>query len=1216
MANPPTPLNYRFSALDVPELEKIGTQQSIIEDKQGFTWFGGFNGLARFDGYDVVTYRHDPLDDSSLSYNGVSDLLLDSKGRLWVATYQGLNRYDEFSDHFIRYTPASSHPLPTDKLSKLVEDHHGHIWVGTRGHGLLKIDAHTEQHQPVQFTGLDDARVEGSEIRALHLDTNGLIWVGVHNRGLMVLDPELGTLSRPKDNSGITRNIAINVINESPEGDIWIGTSSSGLIRLDPTTGDTQHFLRTTAQAHSLHHNSVWDIYFDQQGQLWVAADDSLELYQSTLDGFIHFSRLPGTSLYGKVRALHQTQSGHFWLGMFPSGTAYLDIDATVFRNFVSEPANPNSLIHTSVTAIVEDAKGHFWIGTEGGLDYFDSKRQTFKHFQHKDGDIHSLPSNSVISLHIDHTDTLWVGTWKGGWARFDEATQSFFPAKMHDGSQAHMNAEVWDIFEDKSGQLWVGGLYLYDRPNDVFYHYSEVYPDGDRLNSDRVNIMYEDKEGQFWIGTIAGLNLFDRQTGKITHYKPSSEPHSISDDILMSAMEDTEGNLWFGTHGGGINLYNREQNNFTHIGATQGLYDNSITGMVDDRNGGIWMTSGSGLIHYKKSTQEFELFDQKNGLKADLFHRNAIILSKEQLLVFGGAGGLAILNPAELKKNRFIPPIVLTKLEILNQTATPNTHPRTLDQPINVAKHITLNHDDNVFTLHYSALNFRLSGQNRYAYKLEGFDKHWHFVDHVRRATYTNLDPGQYVFKVKGSNNSGLWNEQGTQLTITITPPWWQTPLAYTLYVLILAGLGYVIFYTLLTLKQAKNERKLNAQLKEVAELKDTFLANTSHELRTPLNGIIGLAESLLAAPESISQEEAKHKLSVVANSGKRLSNIINDILDFSKLRDHDIELNKTPVNIYRLVRDIATLSEPLIDNKPLQIINIIDKDFPLFNADEQRLSQILLNIIGNAIKFTEHGEIEVSAEIEGDKIKIQVRDSGIGIGKDDCARIFLPFEQALNSSKKGSIGTGLGLAITKKLVELHGGRIYVSSREGAGSTFTVSLPFMAADSSTTMQIQQNAKIQTGTFSPLRKLTKRSNKKPAHQSNVHILIVDDEPVNRMVLEGYLSLENYQITECNNGEDAITLINETPSIDIVLLDIMMPGISGFDVCETIRQTRKLLDLPILFLTAKSQKNDLTRGYDVGANDFILKPVVKEELLAKIKLHLNVRAEHQKILSST
>lgn len=1208
--NSVTTRDYRFSVVEAIELEKIGIQFSIAEDRHGFSWFGGSSGLARFDGYEVKLFKNSEEDPLSLSYNEVTALLNDSRGQLWVGTLRGLNRYDESTGGFIRYLEdaENEYAVSSSRVLKLTEDLQGNIWVGTHEGGLVKINGQTGLEETVSLSADVRFDIQTASIRAMHTSESGLIWLGVHEQGLVVLDPNSNNIYYPPDPYHVIKTLAINSVKEGPNGNIWLATSDSGLLRYSPKSGEYKHYKPEPFNDSSLHHNTVWDIFFDDNNTMWVAADDALEIYRPEIDGFRHFTRLPGTDLYGKVRTLYQTRSGHLWLGMFPSGTAYLNIDATVFRNFQSIPFNNRTPGHNAVTSIVEDKKGNFWIGTEGGLDYFDTQTGLFTHYQHKDGDPSSLPSDSVLALEIDQMGDLWVGMWKGGWARFDSENQVFIPAKVEGGGSDHMKDEVWSIFEDTQGRLWLGGLYLYDRPSDTFRHYSYVYPSGDPLSSERVRIIHEDSRGNFWVGTIRGLDLFDRETGEIRHFQSPAD--NLSDNVILSLLEQGP-ELWVGTQAGGINKFNYFDQTFTSVRASDGLFDDSITGMVDGKKEHVWLLSGSGLIRYSKKDKTYKLFDYQNGLVGDLFHRNAILLSSKNELIVGGANGLTMFNPDEIKGNDFVPPVLLTGLDVLNQRVQTKTHPKILDRPIEVASEIHLNHSHNVFTLHYAAINYRLPGQNMYAYKLEGFDEDWNQVGNIRRATYTNLDPGTYVFRVKGSNNSGVWNEDGATLNIIISPPWWKTNFAYSLYAVLFIAFAVLFYYFLATLRKAKNERLINAQLRQVDEMKDAFLANTSHELRTPLNGIIGLTESLISQFDKTSREEALSKLAVVVGSSKRLSNIINDILDFSKLRNHEIVLKKEPVNLYDLVHTTVLLSEPLLDKKSLVLRNLVPKDFPIFLADEQRLSQILFNLLGNAIKFTEKGEVSVSARICDGNVELVISDTGMGISAEDCERIFLPFEQVLASANSKALGTGLGLAVTKKLVELHGGNISVNSRVGQGAVFTIQFPFnRSSEAAKTIDVgdfSANTQYLSGINYAKPSNTLAFKSQQADMTAPKILIVDDEPVNRMVLEGYLSLGDYLSSEAASGAEALKLINEN-RYDMILLDVMMPGLSGYQVCRELRKTFKLLELPIIFLTAKSQLEDLEEGYCAGGNDFIFKPVLKEELLAKVAMHLRASLE--------
>ncbi|MCP3683642.1 MAG: response regulator, partial [bacterium] len=518
-------------------------------------------------------------------------------------------------------------------------------------------------------------------------------------------------------------------------------------------------------------------------------------------------------------------------------------------------------------------------------------------------------------------------------------------------------------------------------------------------------------------------------------------------------------------------------------------------------------------------------------------------------------------------------------------------------------------------FAFEFSVLNYRQSDKNQFAYKLEGFDKDWVETDYRhRRVTYTDLSHGEYIFKVKGSNDDGYWNKDGASIKLTILPPPWLTWWAYSLYTL--AALALILWFIQSQRKKVKQkqkeldrEKQVSSRLRQLDRLKNEFLANTSHELRTPLNGIIGIAESLVDGMEKWSSEKIRSNLGMIASSGKRLSSLVNDILDFSKMQHRTLELAKAPVDLYAITNVVLTTSKMLLGDKDLKLVNDIDINISSVNADENRLQQIMYNIIGNAIKFTETGSVTVSAIAKEDNMEVRVADTGIGIPKEKIARVFESFEQAEGSTARVYGGTGLGLAVTKQLLELHGGEIRVESTEGTGSTFSFTLP-ISSEKASKLKLGEQEVSRIHNLEPIistdsvEDIPKIEDVEPA-EGDFNILIVDDDPVNLQVLENHLSLQNYKITQALNGPEAIKLIEGGQTFDLVLLDIMMPKMSGYEVTEMLRDSHAAHELPIIFLSAKNQVADLITGFTAGGNDFLTKPISKPELLSRVKTHLQL-----------
>ncbi len=686
--------------------------------------------------------------------------------------------------------------------------------------------------------------------------------------------------------------------------------------------------------------------------------------------------------------------------------------------------------------------------------------------------------------------------------------------------------------------------------------------------------------------------------------------PNSLSNDEVNALLEDRNGNLWIGTSGG-LNKFDPRTQKFTVYLTSNGLPNNEITGLLADKVGNIWIGTIAGLSKFDPSRQTFRNYNTADGLQSNQFKTGAYYHGLSGKMYFGGVDGYSYFEPTQVQDNTAIPPVVLTNFKIFEQ-------PVALPQALTYLPQLGLSYRDQFFSFEFAALDYTNSAENNYAYKLEGFDQDWISVGQRRYASYTNLDAGDYVFRVKASNNDEVWNETGASIQLTITPPPWKTWWAYGLYVLLFVGsiAGYVRYKTNIQAKELARQRKeleqerlVTERLREVDKLKDEFLANTSHELRTPLNGIIGITESMMEGAVGKLTSEQKYNLSLVSSSGRRLTNLVNDILDFAKLQHQELQLDIKPVDIREVANIVLTLSAPLVANKPVQLKNNIPTDLAAASAEENRLQQIMHNLIGNAIKFTESGEVAVSAKIMEHKssktplIEISITDTGIGIPADKLEVIFESFQQVDASMTRVYSGTGLGLPITKRLIELHGGTIQVESQLGKGSRFTFTLPVSeqplerhAAEAVVQKAIRTREDSQPVVTVSATMLTENK--------DYTILVVDDEVVNIQVLTNYLSMHNFGVLKALDGFEALEILGKQKP-DLVLLDIMMPRMSGYEVCKKIRESYPAHELPVIMLTAKNQVSDLVVGFAAGANDYLTKPFAKNELLARVNTHLRL-----------
>lgn len=1213
--NSRAPTHFSFSHILPDQVAAIGYITAIAQDREGFMWFGGANGLARFDGYSVRLYRKSDTDPHSLSHNYVNDIRLDSAGNLWIATRKGINRFNPQSNNFEHYVTAQDSPdaHSVDDVMAIEESNDGRLWLATRG-GFYSFDPAAESFRKYSIS--EDA--EGSWVWVLVKDQQGLLWLGHQNRGITRFNPATGEMRHYGKAEGLGF-MDIRELYVDSENNLWAGSYGAGLFMLD---NQRERFV---AIKHDNQEKSaiVWSVLEDRENNLWIGDGSAVYVRAQGSKEFIRFTydetepASPGNYV---VNELFEDAAGDIWLGYFPSGVDVLDRQASIFDNYRYSASNPNSVTEGGVLSAAKDKSGKLWIGAGYGLNYFDPARQQFTRYKHDPANPKSMSGNTVLALSLDEAkQQLWLGIWSGGLNRLDLAT-GHFKHYLPDAENpaAIRGREPWSVASDSKGYLWVAteeGLNRYDPTTDSFRYF---IPPPEQLDGDKVlyaRVLYVDKQDRIWIGAIRGLYLFDPKTESFTRYRHTDgDASTIAADFIFAIYEDSRGNFWIGTDGGGLNLMDRSTGKFTAYTSRHGLADDVVAGIIEDDQGHLWLGTQKGLARFDIDKKQFRNFDKRYGLNDNLFNRNTPVKLDSGELFFGNSKGFVLFNPAAITTNQHLPPVVFTNLSILNKPAIIGGENSPLSHAINHTQSITLTHNDSVFTLEFAALNYQMSEENQYAYRMQGFDRDWIHAGNKRTATYTNLDAGTYVFEVKASNNDGVWSDEITRLTINILPPFWRTWWAYVIYAVMIATL-FVWFLRIQRLRlqyeqqQVEQERALVRRLQQVDKLKDEFLANTSHELRTPLNGIIGLAESLLDGVGGKLPAQAQYSLRLIAASGQRLSSLVNDILDFSKLKNQGIVLHKKALDLRVLVDVVITLSRPLIGDKQLQLNNRIATDLPAIYADEDRLLQILHNLIGNAVKFTHDGSVNVYAEVKDDQILVQIADTGIGIAKEHLVDIFHAFHQVDNRVERAYGGTGLGLSITKQLVELHGGSISVESKPDYGSVFSVRLP-MSLELPVTPEDNNH---HQATFEIAERLTlDQVEVKPAAGNQIHqghILVVDDDSVNRMVLVNHLALRNYRVTEASSGEEAIALVARG-DVDLVLLDIMMPKMSGYETCKRLRENYRAYELPIIFLTARNQTNDLVMGFEVGANDYLTKPISKEELLARVDTHLQLYSATQ------
>ncbi len=1256
--------DIRFEQISIEEGLSQNVVAGILQDSKGFLWIATEDGLTRYDGYDFTIYKHIPKDPESLNENELVALYEDRSGIIWIGTEGGgLNRFDRKTEKFIHYQhdPDDPDSLSDNEVHAIYEDHLGILWVGTEGGGLNKFDRNSEKFTRYLPDPDDPGSLSHDEVKVIYEDRSGVLWIGTVG-GLEKLDRKTEKFVHYRHNPDDPHSLShdeVKTIYEDTAGVLWVGTEGGGLNQLDRDTGIFTHYLPDPDNPNSLNDDVIKSFYEDKAGVLWVGTESGgLNKFDRERKTFTHYQNFPDdphSLSQNEVTFIYEDRSGVFWIGTDGGGINKFDRKPKKFIRYQHDPNNPNSLSDNRIWDIYEDASGILWIGTEdGGLNKFDRKTGVFTHYQHDPNDPESLAHNEVSSIYEDHNGTLWIGSDGGGLHQFDRDTGKFIRYQANpDDSNSLSNNDIQVLHGSQSGVLWIGteggGVNKFDLTTKTFTHYKEEEDDEDEegeeeeseeeeeereeeeseeeeenysgLSSDEIVALYEDRSGILWIGTEGdGLNKFDPKTETFTLYETEDDnPNSLSNNKVWSIYEDRSGILWIGT-GSGLNKFERETENggpgiFTHYREKDGLPNDVIYGILEDSQGFLWLSTNKGISKFNPKTETFKNYGVQDGLQGNKFERGSYYLSKSGEMFFGGVHGFNAFYPEQVKDNPHIPPVVITDFQLfgksVNIASESGSEKSPLKDSIVETKALELSYQDYVFSFEFATMDYTIPAKNQYAYMMEGFDKGWIYAGTRRFANYTNLPAGTYNFRVKGSNNDGVWNEQGTSIAITVIPPPWQTWWAYSLYVILLAGavLGYVRYKTKANAEELERQREkleqerlVNERLRAVDKLKDEFLANTSHELRTPLHGIIGIAESLLDGVAGEPSEKMRTNFSMIISAGKRLANLVNDILDFSTLKTHTLEIQKKPVDLNAITSIILKLSEPLLAGKDLVLKNEIDTDIPPVEGDENRLQQVMYNLIGNAIKFTDSGSITVTAKMHDEILMVSVSDTGIGIPEDKFKTIFQSFEQADASIAREYSGVGLGLNITKQLVELHGGKIWVESEVGKGSSFRFTLPVSKQpleQKPIDDRYQEIVPIQENLEKEAEILTQ---KVPTKKS--YILIVDDDPINLQVLENHLTLNQYSVHLVTNGQEALSSLQQRKP-DLILLDVMMPKMSGYEVCQTIREEHPANELPIVFLTAKNQVADLMDGLGFGANDYLTKPFSKHELLARIETHIEL-----------
>ena len=1254
--------DIRFERISLDQ----GLSQSVVlcifQDSKGFMWFGTQDGLNRHDGYEFVVYKHDPENPHSLSDNLVQSIHEDESGVLWIGTNGGgLDRFDRESapgagaEQFIHYQndPNDPHSLSNNDVQSIYQDQAGVLWIGTAG-GLDRLDresvpgAGAGQFIHYRNDPRDPHSLSNNNVTSIYEDRMGVLWIGTFGGGLNRFDPGstpgagaerfIHYQNDPNDPHSLSNNNVV-AIHEDRAGVLWFGTFGGGLNRFDRDSEEFIHYQADPNDPHSLSSDNVQSIHGGEGGVLWIGTSEGgLDRFDQETERFVHYQHSPNDphSLSNNdVQSIYESQAGVLWVGTFGGGLNKHDRDTEQFVRYQNVPGDPHSLSNDVVWSIQEDREGVLWIGTNGGgLNRLDRESAPgasagqFTHYQNDPTDPYSVSDNVVWSVYQDRESVLWVGT-NAGLDRFERETGRF----IHHPTVAG----VLSIHQDQEGVLWIGtlggGLATFDREStpgagtEQFVTYQNVPTDTHSLADNTVVSIYQDREGELWIGTFnGGLDRFDRGTGQFVHYaNDPNDPHSLSNNTVLSIYQDREGVLWVGTGGGGLNKFDRATETFARYREKDGLPNDYVYGILEEDappgGGGrsLWLSTNRGLAQFNPQTETFKNYDVKDGLQSNEFNMSAYHKSSSGEMFFGGINGFNAFYPDDVKDNPYAPPIVITDFQLFNESVAAGGD-SPLQKPIEETKEIRLSYQDDFFSFEFAALHYAAPERNQYAYLMEGLDKDWNYVGTRRFAGYTNVPPGEYTFRVKGSSSDGVWNEQGASITITITPPFWQTWWFRILMGALVVG-GVLGFFTLRVRAIEAQRQRLEIQVnertkelrntlvelersKEAAEAasraKSIFLANMSHEFRTPLNAILGFTQ-LMNRDSGLSAEQQEN-LGIINRSGEHLLGLINDVLELSKIEAGRMTLNEQSFDLHHLLHGLEEMFRLRAEDKSLTLTFERAPDVPQYvRADEGKLRQVLMNLLGNAVKFTHAGGVTLRVRQSGSpeshepahqqtrELLFEVEDTGPGIAPEEMAAVFDPFVQTA-SGQQSQEGTGLGLPISQRFAHLMGGDLAVSSELGQGSVFKFQVPVEVVDLAA-----------ADTAQPLRRVMGLEPGQPVYR----LLIVDDKEVNRKLLVRMLAPLGFEVREAANGREAIEIWDSWEP-HLIWMDMRMPVMDGYEATRRIKATTKGQATVIIALTASALEEDRVVMLSEGCDGYMRKPFREADLFDALDHHLGVR----------
>ena len=1146
--------DYRYRHITMNDGLSANAVRNIVQDDQGFIWFGTDNGLCRYDGVKVQPYRI-----NELGYNQYISSLLVDDGQLFIGTAQGVFLL-KYKDQTITRLPINI----SSTVTSIAHDKEDGLWISTYGQGVWQYIPNTGK------TKHYDIKETSGAVAQVYVDNNNQVWT-VTNWGAPVIQ-RLNRLHNEFEavnlSSPLLPSLNYNALRmlQTRDGRMWLGTWENGLMLLH-SNGQLEQVLSPDLSKAGSHIHTLYELSDDC---ICIGCDDGAICFNPHTREWHHL--LGKQSLKARfVYAITSDKEGGLWMGTFYGGVSYISPVGKRFEAFTVE----NGLSGNVISRFCEDNHGRIWVASDdGGLMCYLPKEQRFSNYPHQ-----ALLSRLNAHALCMAGNELWIGTYTDGVKVLNTDNGSLRDYSETSSPLSLNNSSSYAIYQDRSGNIWVAtmvGLNRYNRAQNNFERISQI--------DDLIIDIDEDSEGNLWLSTQgSGLWKYMVSTKKfITYRNDEKDPMSISDNQVNCTLVDESGRLWIGT-AAGLCLYDKERNRFKRISLD--VPSRSVMSIIED-HGALWLSTERGIVKYDpKQLQRFTLHD---GLVSEQFQINSGLKSSDGRIYFGSTNGFNAFYPYQIKANNVMPPVFITSLGIMNhEERTASGLPIDLSQ----MSELTLDYSDaRMFTLSFAALSYCSPGKNQYAYRLEGFDNDWNYVGNQNRATYTNIPSGTYIFHVKATNNDGIWSDNEATLKIVVHPPFWWSWYAKIVYLLLIVATMWLYVRYRVSLVENRHQR-------EMREARLQFFTMIAHEIRTPVSLIIGPLEKLMK------KGTPSDDLKVIDRNAHRLLELVNQLLDFRKVEQQRVVMHFAPQNIYELLQNVSERFAPTFEQGGKQFsIDYPDEHFTAI-IDKEAVTKVVSNLLTNANKYCKD-QVGLSCIIEpdGEHFSIIVSDNGIGIREEDRRRIFEPFFQAQDNKP----GTGIGLNIVKNIVDMHHGEITVESEVGHGSTFKVLLPVVQDTSNETYPVSMASSSPNVQPTPVVSHDQKqtANIQHAKDDRPTMLIVDDSEDMVNFLRSNFS-EKYHVITAGDGVEALDKLSKN-EISIIISDWMMPRMDGAEFCRQLRCNPLTSHIPFVMLTAKTDDDSKVESMDVGADTYIEKPFSVQYLEACIRNILDMR----------